>query len=106
MNGGIKRQNSLIEINLRRSKLVAVFNKKVVLTDSENKMKMTVFKKMLLITLIAITGLIGFMTLSQFQVERVFTQTNYANTNIVPSIIALDKIRYKLRAHPSLRAQR
>lgn len=58
-------------------------------------MEMTVFKKMLLITLIAITGLIGFMTLSQFQVERVFTQTNYANTNIVPSIIALDKIRYK-----------
>lgn len=58
-------------------------------------MEITVFKKMLLITLISITGLIGFMTLSQFQVGQVFTQTNYANTNIVPRIIALYKMRYK-----------
>lgn len=56
---------------------------------------MTVAKKMLLLTFIAMAGLIGLMILSQHQMEKVFTETNYANTNIAPSIIELDKIRYK-----------
>lgn len=58
-------------------------------------MNMTVAKKMLLLTFIAMTGLIGLMVLSQHQMEKVYTETNYANTNIAPSIIELDKVRYK-----------
>ncbi|MEQ1767118.1 MAG: MCP four helix bundle domain-containing protein, partial [Methylotenera sp.] len=56
---------------------------------------MTVAKKMLLLTLIAMVGLIGLMLLSQHQMEEVYTETNYANTNIAPSIIELDQVRYK-----------
>ena len=58
-------------------------------------MKMTVAKKMLLLTFISIVGLVGLMVLSQQQMEKVFTETNYANTNIAPSMVELDKIRYK-----------
>ena len=58
-------------------------------------MKMTVAKKMLLLTFIAMIGLIGLMVLSQNQMEKVYDSTNYANINIAPSIIELDKIRYK-----------
>jgi methyl-accepting chemotaxis protein len=58
-------------------------------------MKMTIAKKMLLLTFIAIAGLLGSMVLSQQQMEKVYTVTNYANTNIAPSIVELDKVRYK-----------
>lgn len=58
-------------------------------------MKMTVAKKMLLLTLISIVGLLVLMLSSFRQMETVFDQTNYANTNIAPSIVELDKIRFK-----------
>jgi len=58
-------------------------------------MKMTVAKKMLLLTFISLAGLIGLMVLNQHQMEQVFTEINYANTNITPSIVELDKTRYK-----------
>lgn len=58
-------------------------------------MKMTVAKKMLLLTLISVVGLLGLMTLNQRQMEKVFSEINYANTNIAPGIVELDKIRYK-----------
>ncbi|HRA27999.1 MAG TPA: methyl-accepting chemotaxis protein [Acinetobacter johnsonii] len=58
-------------------------------------MKMTVAKKMLLLTLISIVGLISLLLLSLRQTETIFNETNYANTNISPSIVELDKIRYK-----------
>ncbi|OIR00998.1 methyl-accepting chemotaxis protein I [mine drainage metagenome] len=58
-------------------------------------MKMTVARKMLLLTFIALAGLIGLMVLSQHQMEKVFNEANYSNTNITPSIVVLDKIRYK-----------
>lgn len=58
-------------------------------------MKMTVAKKMFLLTFIAMIGLIGVMTLSQHQMEKVYEETNYANTNIAPSLVELDKVRYK-----------
>ncbi len=58
-------------------------------------MKMTVTKKILLLTLISIVGLISLLLLSLRQTEMVFNETNYANTNISPSIVALDKIRHK-----------
>ncbi len=56
---------------------------------------MTVAKKMLLLTLIGMVGLIGLMLLNHQQMGSIYNQTNYANTNIVPSMVALDKIRYK-----------
>ena len=58
-------------------------------------MKMTITRKMLLLTFIAMAGLIGGMTLIQYQMEKVYAETNYANTNITPSILVLDKVRYK-----------
>ncbi|HPH04929.1 MAG TPA: methyl-accepting chemotaxis protein [Methylotenera sp.] len=56
---------------------------------------MTVAKKMLLLTLISVLGLTGIAFLGQYQMGNVFNETNYANTNIVPSMVELDKIRYK-----------
>lgn len=58
-------------------------------------MKMTVAKKMLLLTFISVTGLVGLLMLSLYQTNKVYTETNYTNTNIAPSIVELDKIRYK-----------
>lgn len=58
-------------------------------------MKMTVAKKMLLLTFIAMAGLIGAIALSQYQMEKVYAGANYANTNIAPSILELGKVRYK-----------
>jgi len=58
-------------------------------------MQMTVAKKMLLLTLISVSGLIGLWLLNLYQMDKVFYETNYANTNIAPSIIKLDQMRYK-----------
>jgi diguanylate cyclase (GGDEF)-like protein/PAS domain S-box-containing protein len=58
-------------------------------------MKMTVARKMLLLTFIAMAGLIGLMVLSQHQMAKVFNAANYSNVTITPRIILLDKIRYK-----------
>jgi len=56
---------------------------------------MTVAKKMLLLTFISLIGLVGLTAISRHQMGDVFDETNYANTNIVPSMVELDKIRYK-----------
>jgi methyl-accepting chemotaxis protein len=58
-------------------------------------MKMTVAKKMLLLTIVSVVGLIGLTALNHLQMGTVFNQTNYANINIVPSMVELDKIRYQ-----------
>ncbi|MDI1299719.1 methyl-accepting chemotaxis protein [Methylotenera sp.] len=58
-------------------------------------MKITITRKMLLLTFIAMTGLIGGMALSQHQMEKVYAEANYANTNIAPSILELNKVQYK-----------
>ncbi|WP_036302900.1 methyl-accepting chemotaxis protein [Methylotenera sp. L2L1] len=58
-------------------------------------MQMTVARKMLLITLISVLGLVGLLTLNIFQTDSVYKDTNYANENIVPSVIKLDEMRYK-----------
>ena len=58
-------------------------------------MKMTIAKKMLLLTFVAMSGLMGLMILSQHQMDKIYTETNYANTNIAPSLVELDQIRYK-----------
>ena len=58
-------------------------------------MRMTVAKKMLLLTFISLIGLVGLTVMSRHQMEKVFIETNYANKNIAPSMVELDKIRYK-----------
>ncbi|MEI8361875.1 MAG: methyl-accepting chemotaxis protein [Betaproteobacteria bacterium] len=58
-------------------------------------MKMTVAKRILLLTFISVAGLIGLTTMSHLQMEKVYNKTNYQGTNIVPSLVELDKIRYK-----------
>jgi len=58
-------------------------------------MQMTVSKKMLLITLVSVLGLVGVLTLNSFQSDAVYNDVNYANTNIVPSVVKLDELRYK-----------
>jgi methyl-accepting chemotaxis protein len=58
-------------------------------------MKMSVAKKMLMLTLISVLGLIGLAVFNHSQMLDVFDETNYANTNIVPSMVELDKIRFK-----------
>ncbi|MDD2834068.1 MAG: methyl-accepting chemotaxis protein [Methylotenera sp.] len=57
-------------------------------------MKMTVAKKMLLLTFISIAGLAMMLMLNLQQTESVFNKSNYANTNIAPSLVELDKLRY------------
>jgi methyl-accepting chemotaxis protein len=61
-------------------------------------MKMTVAKKMLLLTMVSVVGLIGLTSLNNLQMVNVFNQTNYANVNIVPRIAELDNIRYQFNA--------
>ena len=58
-------------------------------------MQITVARKMLLITLVSVLGLVGVSTLNSFQTDTVYNDTNYANTNIVPSVVKLDELRYK-----------
>ena len=58
-------------------------------------MKMTVAKKMLMLTLISVVGLVGLAVFNHSQMLDVFDETNYANTNIVPSMVGLDTIRFK-----------
>lgn len=58
-------------------------------------MQMTVAKKMLLLTFISVSGLFGLLSLNLYQMNKVFNETNYTNTNIAPSIIKLDEMRYK-----------
>ena len=48
-------------------------------------MKMSVAKKMLMLTLISVLGLIGLAVFNHSQMLDVFDETNYANTNIVPA---------------------
>jgi methyl-accepting chemotaxis protein len=58
-------------------------------------MKMTVAKKLLVLTLISLIGLVGLTVLNHHQMEKVFNGTNFANTNIAPSLNNLSKIRFK-----------
>lgn len=58
-------------------------------------MKMTITKKMLMLTLISVVGLVGLAVFNHSQMLDVFDETNYANTNIVPSMVGLNTIRFK-----------
>ncbi|HEY0563451.1 MAG TPA: methyl-accepting chemotaxis protein [Methylophilus sp.] len=58
-------------------------------------MKLTIAKKMILLTLISVVGLAGLTLFSQYQTNSVFTKTDYANQNSLPSIVKLDELRYK-----------
>ena len=58
-------------------------------------MRMSIAKKMLLLTFISVAGLIWLIALSQHQADEVFAETDYANQNSLPSIIKMAGIRYK-----------
>jgi methyl-accepting chemotaxis protein len=51
---------------------------------------MTVAKKMLSLVATALIGLIGLAGLGQWQMNRVYTTTNFTNINSIPAILALD----------------
>lgn len=56
-------------------------------------MKLTVAKKMILLTGSALLGLALLTGLGQQQVNKVFEVANYANVNVVPSMVLLDGMR-------------
>ena len=51
---------------------------------------MKVRTQLMVLVLLAITGLVGMSGLGQYQIDRVFTITNFTNVNSLPSIVALD----------------
>ncbi len=51
---------------------------------------MTIAKRMYLLILIVVVGLVGLGSISLYQINRVFTAANYSTINVVPSLIALD----------------
>jgi len=58
-------------------------------------MKLTVAKKMMLLVLISVLGLVGLAAIGQHQLQTVFDKTNYTNQNSLPSILKMAEIRYK-----------
>ncbi|HEX5394108.1 MAG TPA: methyl-accepting chemotaxis protein [Rhodocyclaceae bacterium] len=55
--------------------------------------KLTVVKKMALLVLSALVGIILLAGGAQYQLSKVYEATNYANVNTVPSLLGLAKIR-------------
>ncbi|BBL76663.1 HAMP domain-containing methyl-accepting chemotaxis protein [Methylomagnum ishizawai] len=53
---------------------------------------MTIHKKMLLLIIFNLLGLIGLAALSNYQIQQVFAAANYANVNSVPSLVAVNSI--------------
>ncbi|MHB1654959.1 MAG: methyl-accepting chemotaxis protein [Burkholderiales bacterium] len=51
---------------------------------------MTVAQRMYLLIFSAVFGLVSLTGLSYYQMERVFTAANFANVNVVPSLVVLD----------------
>jgi methyl-accepting chemotaxis protein len=56
-------------------------------------MNLTVVKKMMLLASSALMGIVLLVGLGQQQMNKVFETTNFANTNVVPSILVLDEVR-------------
>jgi hypothetical protein len=52
---------------------------------------MTIARKMLLLVVVVMVGIVVLAGLGQFQMGRVFTAANYANINTVPSLLELSK---------------
>lgn len=59
-------------------------------------MNMTVAKKMTLLVLVALIGLVSISTVAQIEMGRVFTSANFVNDNTVPSIVDLGRARFAL----------
>ena len=53
---------------------------------------MKVRTTLLILLLFALSGLIGIVGLSQYQLGRVFAITNFTNENCMPSVVQLDKV--------------
>lgn len=54
---------------------------------------MTISKKMILLVLSALLGILALSGVGYQQMSKVFTAANYGNINSVPSIVTLDKLR-------------
>jgi methyl-accepting chemotaxis protein len=54
---------------------------------------MTVAQRLYLLVFSAVIGLVGVASLAYFKIESVYTAANFANVNVVPSLIALDDLR-------------
>ncbi len=52
---------------------------------------MKVRTQLILIALIAMVGMLGGTGISQFQMDKVFTATNFTNINSLPSVVTLDQ---------------
>jgi len=63
---------------------------------------MTVSKKMALLILSAVVGIVLLSGLGMYQTQRVYTAANYGNANTVPSLLAIDEV---VSALAGLRAQ-
>ena len=51
---------------------------------------MTVVKKMILLVLAALIGIVGLAAMGRYQIARVYDAASYGTVNSIPSFIALD----------------
>ena len=63
---------------------------------------MTISKKMILLVLSALFGILLLSGLGYQQMNKVFTAANYANVNSVPSIVSLNKLRNTVNTQTQL----
>lgn len=52
---------------------------------------MSIFKQLIVLVSVAIIGLIGISVLAIVKLDTVFEETNYGNTNSIPSLVAFDE---------------
>ncbi|NNM83404.1 MAG: hypothetical protein HKL98_12505 [Burkholderiales bacterium] len=53
---------------------------------------MTVAQKLYSLVFLAVLGLAGLSWESYYQIERVYTAANFANVNVVPSLVDLNAV--------------
>ena len=56
-------------------------------------MKLTIAKRLVPIVAAAIIGVTLMAGISQYMTEKVYSNTNYANINVIPSLLLLDDMR-------------
>lgn len=63
---------------------------------------MTISKKMILLVMSALLGILLLSGVSYYQMNQVYNAANYANVNSVPSIVAINKLRNALNTQIQL----
>ncbi len=54
-------------------------------------MQLTIARKMILLVVTAVIGLIGLAVMGSLQIHKVFETMNFSNTNVIPSLVDLDQ---------------